>query len=64
MDDPPEDAQKVRNWKGNDREPIQSNSKSCPRHQTGKEHKHLGVEQHKQRAKRTALSQQMATKLS
>ena len=27
-----------RRWKGNDQEPIQSNSTSCPRHQIGKGH--------------------------
>ena len=54
-------------WKGNDREPIQLNSISCPRHQTGKVHKQLRrhkVKQHKRKDKRTAVSQQMATRLS
>ena len=53
--------------KGNDQEPIKFNSTSCPRHQTGKEHKQLRrhkVKQHKRKAKRIAFSQQMATRLS
>ena len=53
------------NWKldeGNDQEPIQSNSTSCPRHVAEKEHKQLRrnkVKQHTQKAKITALSQQL-----
>ena len=35
----PLDVCKVDELEGNDQEPIQSNSISCPRHQTGKEHK-------------------------
>ena len=39
--------------KGNDREPIQWNYTSCPRHQTGKKHKQWrqNKNQHKQKAK-------------
>ena len=50
-----------------DQEPLQSNSISFPRHQTGKEHKQLRqhkVQQYERKAKGTALFQQIATKLS
>ena len=54
-------------WKGNDQELIQSNPTSCPKHQMGKEQKRLRrhkVKQHKRKARRAALSQQMATRLT
>ena len=47
-------------WKSNDKEPIQSNSTSCSRYQTGKKHTQLRqhkIKQHTRKAKRTALSQ-------
>ena len=43
----------------NEKEPIQSNSTSCPRHQMGKKHtrfRRRKIEQQEQKAKRTALS--------
>ena len=54
-------------WKGNDQELIQSNSTSCPKHRMRKEQNRLRqhrVKQHKRKARRAALSQQMATKLT
>ena len=51
-------------WKGNDQEPMQSNSTSFPRHHTGKEQNKSRwhrIKQHKRKAKRSALSQQMST---
>ena len=42
-------------WKGSDQEPIQSNSTSCPKHQTGKEHKQLRRHKKEPRHKKTYL---------
>ena len=53
--------------KGNDLELIQSNPTSCPKHRMGKEQKRLRrhkIKQHKRKARRAALSQQMVTRLT
>ena len=50
-------------WKGNDQKPIQSNSTCSPKHHTRKKHKQLRRHKGKHKAKRSTLSQQMATKI-
>ena len=57
----------ARKDEGNAKEPIQADSTTRPEHQTGKEHKQLRrnkVKQHKRNATRTALPEQITTRLS
>ena len=56
-------------WKGNDQEPTQLNSTSCPKHQTGKGHqqfRHTKIKtaEVESQEKSSFLSQQLATRLS